>query len=215
MTKIFIDFEMTGLHKNTNPISIGLVSSCGKSFYAEFTDYDKSQIDDWLQKNVIDRLLHTDKINVAIGSWEAWNSNKKMYENPFERIIDKDADMSDFECIGATPMIRNRLEKWLAQFEHIEMYSDCLAYDWVLFCDIWGHAFKIPKNIYYIPFDICTSFKDKGINPDINREEFIGAEKLNEICSILKQTPESGKHNSRWDAYIIRACDEKLQSTKQ
>lgn len=208
-TKIFFDEEFTGLHKKTTLISIGLVSECGKSFYAEFTDYDKSQVDEWLQKNVIDRLLHTDKMNVTISGWEAWNSNKKMYENHFERLVDKDADMSDFECVGATPMIKNRLERWLAQFDKIEMIGDCLAYDWVLFCGIWGHAFNIPKNIYYIPFDLATTLRNKGFNPDINREEFIGVEKVNEICSILKQTPESAKHNSRFDAYVIRECDRK------
>ena len=55
--KIFFDTEFTGLHQNTTLISIGLISECGKTFYAEFTDYDKSQIDDWLQENVINNLI--------------------------------------------------------------------------------------------------------------------------------------------------------------
>ena len=55
-TKIFLDTEFTGLHKNTTLISAGLVSECGKTFYAEFSDYDKSQINDWLQDNVIKNL---------------------------------------------------------------------------------------------------------------------------------------------------------------
>ena len=41
ITKIFLDTEFTGLHKNTTLISLGLVSECGKTFYAEFTDYDQ------------------------------------------------------------------------------------------------------------------------------------------------------------------------------
>jgi len=32
---------------------------------------------------------------------------------------------------------------------------------------------KIPSNVYYIPFDVCTLFKIKNVDPDINREEFI------------------------------------------
>ena len=39
-TKVFFDMEFTGLHKNTTLISIGLVSECGKKYYAEFNDYD-------------------------------------------------------------------------------------------------------------------------------------------------------------------------------
>jgi hypothetical protein len=38
-TKIFFDTEFTGLHQGTTLISIGLISECGKTFYAEFTDY--------------------------------------------------------------------------------------------------------------------------------------------------------------------------------
>jgi hypothetical protein len=51
-TKIFFDTEFTGLHQNTTLISIGLISECGKEFYAELTDYDVTQIDDWLKQNV-------------------------------------------------------------------------------------------------------------------------------------------------------------------
>ena len=44
MTKIFFDTEFTGLHQKTTLISIGLVSEDGREFYAELTDYDKSQV---------------------------------------------------------------------------------------------------------------------------------------------------------------------------
>jgi hypothetical protein len=40
-TKVFFNTEFTGLHQNTTLISIGLVSECGKTFYAELTDYDR------------------------------------------------------------------------------------------------------------------------------------------------------------------------------
>jgi hypothetical protein len=53
--KIFFDTEFTGLHKNTTLISIGLVAETGESFYAEFTDYDKSQVNDWIKENVISK----------------------------------------------------------------------------------------------------------------------------------------------------------------
>ena len=56
--KIFFDTEFTGLHKNTTLISIGLVAENGDKIYTELNDYDKSQIDEWLQKNVIDNLMY-------------------------------------------------------------------------------------------------------------------------------------------------------------
>lgn len=147
-TKIFFDTEFTGLHQNTTLISIGLVSESGESFYAELTDYDKSQVDEWLQKNVIDNLYLTPQENSAY--------------------------MSNFTVVGNSETVKHCIGIWLSQFESVEMWSDCLSYDWVLFCQLFGHAFNIPKNVYYIPFDISTVMKIKGIDPDINREQFAG-----------------------------------------
>lgn len=175
-TKIFFDTEFTGLHQNTTLISIGLISECGKTFYAELTDYDKRQIDEWLQKNVIDNLiLPHDLGGNGIG-------------------VDG--------YVGDTKFIKEYLEKWLSQFEQVEFWSDCLSYDWVLFNQLFGHAFNIPKNVYYIPFDICTLFKMKGIDPDVNREEFSG------MAFISSEIPK--KHNALWDAKVIKACYDKL-----
>ena len=53
---LYFDTEFTGLHKNTTLISIGIISEDGKTFYAELNDYDKSQVDEWIQSNVIDNL---------------------------------------------------------------------------------------------------------------------------------------------------------------
>jgi hypothetical protein len=171
-TKIFFDTEFTGLHQNTTLISIGLISECGKTFYAELTDYDKNQVDDWLQKNVIDNLiLPHDLGGNGIG-------------------VDG--------YVGNTQFIKEKLTEWISQFNQVEIWSDCLAYDWVLFNQIFGHAFNIPKNVYYIPFDICTLFKVKGIDPDINREEF----------SNYNST--GTKHNALHDAKVIKACYESL-----
>ena len=99
----------------------------------------------------------------------------------------------------STSQVSNRLKDWLSQFDEVEIWSDCLAYDWVLFNHLFGHAFNIPKNVYYIPFDICTLFKIKGVDPDINREEFTGSEGM--------------KHNAIHDARVIKLCYDKLVGT--
>lgn len=93
----------------------------------------------------------------------------------------------------------NSLREWLGKFESVEMWGDCLAYDWVLFCELFGGAFEIPKNVYYIPFDICLLFKLRGVDPDVNREDFAGPWQA-----------YNTKHNALWDARIIKACYEKL-----
>jgi hypothetical protein len=172
--KVFFDTEFTGLHQNTTLISIGLVTEYGEEFYAEFTDYDQSQVDGWLQDNVIANLT----------------------------IPDEEGEQRVNHFKGDTAYIREKLESWLTNLGPVEMWSDCLSYDWVLFNQLWGHAFNIPKNVYYIPFDICTMFKLKGEDPDVSREEFAGT----------SEWASDSKHNALHDARVIRACFRKLAS---
>lgn len=193
--KIFFDTEFTGLHKSTTLISIGLVSEDGKTFYAELNDYDKSQVDDWLQKNVIDNLIMSAPKEDEV---EYFSANRHC-DNPVDNDLFKSYSV---QLRGNKEEIRIELERWLSQFEQVEMWSDCLSYDWVLFNDIFGHAFSIPKNVYYIPFDICTLFKINGIDPDISREKFGCGEHYSEMK----------KHNALWDAQVIKMCYEKLTS---
>ena len=181
--KIFFDTEFTGLHQETTLISIGLVTEYKKTFYAEFNDYDIELVDDWIQESVINKLLFKKEIDNGIGHIDSITSK-------------------NFTMCGNRISVKKYLSEWLKQFDKVEMWSDCLAYDWVLFNEIWGHAFNIPKNIYYIPFDICTLFKIKGIDPDINREDFVG--------NVAWLTGQEEKHNALWDALVIKACYEKL-----
>lgn len=101
--------------------------------------------------------------------------------------------------------LRSSLERWLRLYPQVELWSDCLAYDWVLFCDIFGGALNLPKNIYYIPFDLCTLMKVNNIDPDTDREKFAGA---------VKKEGVKGKHNALYDAYVIRACYQAIMDRK-
>jgi len=174
--KLFFDCEFTGLRKDTTLVSIGIVSECGKTFYAELTDYDESQVDDWLRENVIDKLwLSKTGSDVRDGNDHTWFK-------------------------GISGALGHVLKVWLSQFEEVEIWSDCLAYDWVLFCDLFGGAMLIPKNVYYIPFDICTFMWNNGVDPDVNREDFAEYEGAGGY-----------KHTALHDATIIKACFEKLE----
>jgi hypothetical protein len=180
--KIFFDTEFTGLHQNTTLISIGLVAENGDSFYAECCNYDRSQVDEWLSDNVISKL--------AMETHDYSGLSREANEKSIE-------ECKDVVLIGYKDKeIGELLQRWLSRFESVEMWSDCLAYDWVLFNQLFGHAFNIPKNVYYIPFDICTLMKIKGVDPDISREEFVGT--------------TGPKHNALHDAIVIKQCYEKL-----
>lgn len=107
--------------------------------------------------------------------------------------------LNERHYMGSAVEVALEIDRWFSAYAKVEMWSDTLAYDWVLFCQLFGHAFKIPKNVYYIPFDIATLMKIKGVDPDINREEFAGV--------------EGSKHNALHDARVIKACYDKLMKT--
>lgn len=185
--KIFLDTEFTGLHQYTTLISIGIISEFGDTFYAEFTDYDKNQVDNWIQENVINNLC-------LIGK----------YNDPTWFHLDNLDDNIHMSVSGNIKYIKMMLDEWFDvvldnnEENNIEIWSDCLSYDWVLFNQLYGNALNLPDFIYYIPFDICTFMKLAGVDPDISREEFIG------------NSVEGDKHNSLYDAKVIKACYDKL-----
>lgn len=194
---LFFDFEFTGLHAGTTPISLGIVAENFGFFYAEFTDYDETQIErekdggEFIKTNVLDNLI-LEKQNLK--------------ENDFYEYY-KGNELFAMKVRGNKSFIVEKLKKWLFSFNtQLEMWGDCLHYDWVLFLDLFGSAFDLPECVYYIPFDICTLFKIKNIDPDINREEFVE----DYIKTYETANCFSNKHNSLHDADIIMYCYNKL-----
>lgn len=183
VVKCFFDWEFTGLHQNTTPISLGIVTDSGRNFYAEFIDYDKSQVNDWIQVNVLEQM-------------ELFPFD----DRGLTRIDDMDGFPISMKVKGDSDYIKSALNEFLSQYKinQLEFWSDCLSYDWMLFCQLYGGALNIPDYIYYIPFDICTLFKMKGIDPDISRIAFSG----------VGQTVNL--HNALNDAMIIRDCYDRL-----
>lgn len=192
--RAFLDTEFTGLHKNTTLVSLGICYDDGSEFYAEFTDYDKSQVDNWLNTNVVSNL-HLDFLGEKGCIVE---DEKRMYiRGPKDYVVKELLNWNERVLKLSEKVDANKSECQF--FNQLEIWSDCLAYDWVLFCDLFGGALKLPKNIYYIPFDICALFKTSGIDPDVSREDFA------ELSSDFK-------HHALFDARVIKECFTKLRS---
>lgn len=184
--KLFFDMEFTGLHKETTPISLGIVSEDGKKFYAEFTDYDESQCNDWIKENVI-KNLKLAGMGVGVSDTD---------ENPPLRIV-----------MGDKRYIRQEANEWLRQFNKIQFVSDVCHYDFVLLIDLLtngGTALDLPENISAACHDLnmdiashfCTSDREAF---DMSREEI-----MFDVCSG-KDFVQGDKHNALYDAEVIRA----------
>jgi hypothetical protein len=146
MTLLSLDIEFTGLHQKTTLISLALYNPDGQSFYAELTDYDPLQVDEWLQTNVIDNLI----------------------------LPNKKPEGDVLTVLGDYKAVAKALTKYLTQFENIRILGDLATYDWVLLCELFGGALNLPDNVYYIPIELCTLLETAGIDPDVSREDFSG-----------------------------------------
>ena len=96
-------------------MSLGLVSYDGRhEFYAEFTDYDSSQLDDWLRENIL--------VNFTLS---------EMKDPHFEDKGNQRLFKGEAEWVVSHP---KGLKAWLKSFgEKIVCASSGNTYDWVLF----------------------------------------------------------------------------------
>lgn len=178
---LFLDTEFTGLFQNTELISLALVSNDGRYFYAEFNDYDTASLSNWHKENVLPFLVS--------------NLSKPI-----------DFPQSVTYHFGDTKTIVEKLKRWLKQWSKIKIWADVPAYDWVLFCELFGGALYLPPNIHFILRDLATFFELKGYDPNIERFSFIEEDFASEFKIPLN------KHNALADAWGGLQCLKKLKN---
>lgn len=221
MSLLFFDTEFTGLRKDTTLISLGIVADNEKKFYAEFTDYDESQCDEWIKENVI-KSLTLNPIPYHSEVEEYLDKMRKdgyiFSENPeiprenaiLAYPLAKKNENGDIECVGNARLVCLMLENWLSQFESIQFVSDVCHYDFVLLIDLLTGgktALDLPGNISAVCHDINSDIaRHYGITEreafDKSREEIVS-----ELCG--HEIP-GRKHNSLYDAEVIKAILEEI-----
>lgn len=198
MIKVFFDCESSGLHKDNSLISLGMVSDEGHTFYAELNDYDEPDLD-WFSSNfVIPNLKFGPPLS---GQQEhfVWLRRGSVVEvrGNVNEVAMYVADW--FQDIQGGPVswinYGDEIQKpELVEGKTIELWSDFLSYNFVLFCELFGGVFHLPECVNHIPFDLATVFKLAGIAPDENRDKFAGWELGSE------------ENNALWDARVIQKC---------
>lgn len=182
--KVYFDTEFTGLYKNTELISIGLISDDGREFYGEISDINTKKCDDWVKQNVLLNTVEFGNVNV----------------------LDICTDENDY-YVGTKQDIASYLLEWLMQFDEVELVSDVCHYDMVLFIDLFGTAFDLPENVcascHDINQDIARVYNMSEHEAfDYNREMILKGHNLN---------IDGAKHNSMYDARVIKELDKILR----
>lgn len=187
--RLYFDTEFTGLHQGTTLISLGIISEDGRTFYAEFTGYDKTQVTSWIQENVIENLIF-----------------KTLQMEP---CADVDYKNRSVEVLGREYFVKARLAEWLRQFDSIQFVSDVCHYDFVLLAELFGGALKLPENVSAACHDI-----NQDIASFYHISERAAFDKSREdIVEESLQVIDGQKHNALYDAKVIKAIYEYINLT--
>ena len=191
MRQIFFDTEFTGLHQNTTLVSIGLVSDEGERFYAELTDFDDSQCDEWITENVLNHLIVSGNVKL-------------------EAELEQDGMTTT--VIGNKEYVREQLLEWLDNYkDNIQFVSDVCHYDMVLLCDLLADgAILLPQYINPFCHDLCQDIAmvldiSEKAAFDIPREQLLADRGID----LLK----GQKHNALYDAEVIKAIHDDFFTT--
>ena len=186
--RIYFDTEFTGLRKDTDLISIGLITEGGNTFYAEFTDYDRTKLNSWIIKYVIKNLEHPEY-------------------NP---------DYENYRIEANRKLVQFHLNKWLEAVRdgrEVQFVSDCASYDTVLLFDLLTGgrtAIFLPDWISPVVFDILYPISGElayGYDMLTNiHKAFDFSREL--IIDDWGFHFDGMKHNALYDAKIIKAICE-------
>ncbi len=124
--RYFFDTEFIEDGKTIDLISIGIVASDGREFYAESAEADLSRANEWVVKNVIAHL------------WSRQSDKKQA------NLWSRDGGIGGL-------LARNRIASEIITFCDPEKYGKpefwayYADYDWVALCQLFGRMIDLPK----------------------------------------------------------------------
>lgn len=187
MAKLFVDFEFTGKKRATTPVSLGAVTEDGESqFYAEFTDFDESQVDAWLAEHVL-------RLRTLQGKAEGYRRTTGGLT----------------ELKGTVPFVvasPGGLADWIEGLGDGELTfaSFGLSYDHVLFIDLFLMAdVELPAFLRRYTFCVSTMLQVYGFDPNV-----VG------LKEQFANQSDTQKHNALFDAHVARSIYLKLSRQK-
>jgi len=97
--------------------------------------------------------------------------------------------------------IREKIQEFVGN-DNPYMLADVNQFDWMGICRLFG-IYNVP--FFYIPIDLSSILFAKGIDPDVNREEF--------AASLGIDVTSFKKHHALDDARIVKAIYDEITYT--
>jgi hypothetical protein len=166
----FIDTEFTGEHAHATLVSLAVVGMGGEQLVVNFNDYDRDQVTPWLRQNV---LAHIDP-NTGVSRAEGF------------------------------PLVRKWFDSYSAG-ERVHLVSCGKLLDLLLVWELWHFARPDEKYFHHLHglpeyfnhaahFDLPTIFFLAGLDPNMNRTEFVGEKVVGR------------RHDALYDAQVVKEC---------
>lgn len=178
--KYYLDTEFieSAKRKTIDLISIGIVSEDNRRYYAISNEFDPNKASDWVKQNVLSKL-----------------PSRPGTFNPAEASI---RELSESKAWKSREQIKQELLKFIIPDEKgIEFWAGWAAYDWVIFCWIFGCMIDLPEGFPYYCNDVIQWLNQLGLTRD-----------------FLPPDPENA-HNALDDAQWVKDAYETLESITQ
>lgn len=193
MPKIFFNVSHTSLGVNSTPISVGIITSSGEHLYAEYIDFDYTELDDIASTYTLPEM-----------TW--WGAYRKMGRSfsQFFKTVQNDTIIAGKHvyAIGDRAYVNEQIRIWyrkhLRRQENVEVWGDQDARGTTLLQSLFQPIYESYKNVSPDIYDLSTVFKVYGIDPKMSREAFIN------------RPLEFGKYEALYQARVIEACYDKL-----
>src|SRR6266567_3230560 len=178
-------------------ISLGIVSSDGREYYAQSVEFDHRKASEWVKDNVLIHLLmcpwaHSGPEGIS-GLYRTDRAYHKRYGG---QCVDQQRGWIH-NCPWRT---REQLKRDILSFMDIEAYGEpelwgwITGYDYVTFCQIFGTMMDLPPGYPHYIKDLQHVLDERGISDDELPEQEEG----------LHHALHDARHLKRLWGYIVR-----------
>jgi len=168
--KYFFDTEFIEWAGGIDLVSIGIVSENGDTFYAESTNFDERNADQWVKDNVLAKLR-----------WWGNEMSSKGYCNLAQHTGAKGE--WNAEVFATEKLIGEAILRWIDDCEkranqtpgskhlshELEFFAYYGAYDWVLFARIFGRLIDKPEKFPMWVRDLKQMMWERGLDTEWKR----------------------------------------------
>lgn len=137
-------YDIRTVYPGSSPIVLSMVADNGEYFYAEFSDFDKDGVNEWMMKNILTKLAFHEPKKGEAEHYVRYN-HRFNGENAYS-----------LEMRGGWYTVRENLIKWLEQFlsETVQFVGDNVYFSAFAFHHFMDDGMELPEWCNYGVFDV-------------------------------------------------------------